>query len=71
MREAARDFESVFVNQLLKLMRQTVEKSGLISGGRAEEIFQGMLDEKYADIMSRDSRVGIADMIYKEMKKKP
>jgi flagellar protein FlgJ len=72
LREAAQNFESVFLHQLVKMMRATVEKSGLISGGRAEEIFQDMLDEQYAGALGKNSNLGLADMIYKELKgKKP
>lgn len=70
LRAAAQDFESVFLHQLVKMMRSTVEKSGLISGGRAEEIFQDMLDEKYAATLGKNSRIGLADLIYEELKKK-
>lgn len=70
LRAAAQDFESVFLHQLVKMMRATVEKSGLISGGRAEEIFQDMLDEKYAATLGNNTRIGLADMIYEELKKK-
>ncbi len=68
LREAARNFEAVFLHQLVKMMRATVEKSGLISGGRAEEIFQDMLDEEYAGALGRNANLGLADMIYKELK---
>lgn len=68
LRESAREFEAIFIQQMLKRMRSTVQKSGLISGGRAEEIFQEMLDEKYADNIGRSARLSLADLIYRELK---
>ena len=38
------ELESLFINYLLKKMRQIIDKSGFISGGGAEEINSSMLD---------------------------
>ena len=40
--EKLKDFEALFVDMLLRSMRKTVMKSGLIDGGNAEDIYQGM-----------------------------
>jgi flagellar protein FlgJ len=69
LRKAANEFEAIFFEQLMKAMRRTVEKTGLISGGRAEEIFQGMLDEKYSEMMAQKDTLGISDLIYNELKR--
>jgi flagellar protein FlgJ len=44
LREACAEMESLFISHLLKEMRATVEKSGFIDGGQAEEIFTSLLD---------------------------
>ncbi|MEC8930012.1 MAG: rod-binding protein, partial [Candidatus Latescibacterota bacterium] len=44
LREASRQFEAVFLNQMLKAMRETVGDGGLIEKSQGEEVFQGMLD---------------------------
>jgi len=36
LRKACEDFESVFTYQLLRSMRATINKSGLMSGGQGE-----------------------------------
>ena len=61
------DFESIFIKQMLNVMRKTVHKSGLMDGGMAEEIFEDMLYEKYALKMARSGQFGISDMLYKEL----
>lgn len=52
IKQAAEDFESLFLNIVLKSMRDTVQKSGLIDGGNAEEIYSSMLDDEYAKMMA-------------------
>lgn len=44
----AREFESIFINQMLKTMRSSINKSDFIDGGSAEEMYTGMLDEEMA-----------------------
>jgi flagellar protein FlgJ len=63
MKKAAEDFESLFLNIVLKAMRDTVPKSALIDGGNAEEIYKGMLDEEYAKMMAQQRHTGLADNI--------
>jgi peptidoglycan hydrolase FlgJ len=65
--QAALDFESIFVKQMLDSMRKTVTKTGLIEGGMAEDIFEDMLYEKYATTMTRSAGFGLADQIYLQL----
>ncbi len=65
--EQCREFESIFVNMMLKEMRGTVEKSGLIDGGQAEEIFSDMLYDEYAKDMAKTAGFGLADSVYLEL----
>lgn len=48
LRETADEFGAILYRMLLKQMRATVEKSGLLDGGRGEEIFRDFLDDEYA-----------------------
>jgi len=69
LKETAKDFESIFVHNLMKSMRQTVQKTNLISGGNAENIYQDMLDENYSKIVSKRADFGIARKIYEQFSK--
>ena len=42
----------VFFGQMLKAMRQTVDKSAYFNGGRAEEVFQSQLDQILSEKMA-------------------
>ncbi len=56
LREAFTSFVgNTFYSQLLGSMRKTVEKPAYFHGGRAEEVFQGQLDQTLADDMTKAS----------------
>ena len=68
LRQAARDFEAIFLETVLKSMRKSVIKSGFIDGGNAEEIYRGMLDSEYARSMSGQGQTGLAEMIEQQLR---
>ena len=45
---ACAEFEAIFVEMLFKSMRASVPESGVLSGGRAEALYTGMLDRQIA-----------------------
>jgi Rod binding domain-containing protein len=67
--EQCRDFESIFVKMMLKEMRSTVAKDGLISGGWAEDIYRDMLDDEYSKSMAATANFGLADQLYRQLSK--
>lgn len=67
LREATRDFEALFVKQMLDAMRNTVQKSGLLDGGFAEQTYEDMLYDEYAQQIAKTANLGIADMLYQQM----
>ena len=69
LRQVSEDFEALMINQMLKKMRKTVDKSGLIDGGMAEQIFEDMLYDEYAKEFSKTKTFGLADIIYNQMEK--
>ena len=69
LREVSEDFEALMINQMLKEMRKTVNKSDLINGGMAEEIFEDMLYDEYSKEFSKTKTFGLADIIYNQLEK--
>ena len=65
--EACQDFEALFIKQMLNSMRKTVNKTGLMEGGMAEDVFEDMLYDEYAKIMSKTADLGLADMVYQQV----
>lgn len=63
--EVCKDFESIFVNQVFKAMRSTVNnKNNILHGGYAEEVFSDMLYENYSKLVSQKSDFGFGKMLY-------
>lgn len=67
LRQACKDFESVFVAQMLKGMRSTVQSSDLFGSQKEEAMFRDMLDDEIARAASEQKGMGIADMLYKQL----
>ena len=66
MEKVARDFESVFVNKLFESMRKGVPKSGLLDSS-AMKMYQSMMDQEMAKLMSVGKGMGIGEMVYKDL----
>lgn len=67
LREATKDFESLFVKQMLNSMKKTINKSGLLDGGMGQEIFEDMLYDEYAEKIAETANLGISDMMYQQL----
>lgn len=65
-REVAKQFESIFIEMVLKSMRDTVVKSEFIDGGNAEKIYQSMLDKEYSSSMAGTGMTGLADALERQ-----
>jgi peptidoglycan hydrolase FlgJ len=66
MEKVARDFESVFVNKLFESMRKGVPKSGLLDSS-AMKMYQSMMDQEMAKLMSIGKGMGIGELVYKDL----
>jgi flagellar protein FlgJ len=62
--KACLDFESIFIKQMLDVMRKTVQKEGLLEGGLSEDIFEDMLYDEYAKKMAATAQFGLAETMY-------
>lgn len=69
LQETCCELESLFINYLLKEMRQTIDKSGFISGGRAEEIYTSMLDTHMAKEFAHKGGIGLSSILMEQISK--
>ena len=67
IREVARTFESLFLNEIMKNMRKTLPEDGLLNGGFANNVFNSMLDQEYSSIAARSGQVGLAEVIARQL----
>lgn len=64
--QAAQDFESLFVTHLLKTMRSTVPKGGLLGQTFASNTYQEMFDEELSRQLAHGKGLGLSEMLYRE-----
>jgi len=64
----AQQFESLFLNLMLKEMRKTVSRSGLL-GSDAMETYEQMFDQQIALGMSKAGGIGLAPFIEQQINK--
>lgn len=67
MKKATKEFEAFFLSYMLKTMRESVPKDGLLSGGKGEEIYTSMLDEALSKEMSERGGIGIGELMLKQL----
>ena len=71
LKEACSELEALFISYLLKEMRATIPKTGLISGGRAEEIYTSMLDTQISKEMASQRGIGLSSLILDRFESRP
>jgi len=65
LKKVAEEFEAVFIAQLLKIMRETIEESGMEGSGFGKSIYTDLFDQEIALSMAKRGALGIGDIIYK------
>ncbi len=68
LRGAAQQFESLFINEMLKSMRQATSSVGdSITGGNEMDMYQGMYDQQIATQLSKSKGFGLADLLVQQL----
>jgi murein DD-endopeptidase MepM/ murein hydrolase activator NlpD len=67
LKKVSQEFEAIFIGQLLKVMRETIEESGLFGGGFGKSIYTELFDQEIALSMARRGALGISDLLYRNL----
>ena len=67
LKEISNQFESIFINQILKQARNNKIKNGLFDS-EAINTFNSMIDEQYSEILSKKTNFGISDALFNQFK---
>lgn len=70
LRGVAEEFVTVFMNQVMKSMRSTVQENPEMHGDNGEKFFQEMLDSEYAGSLAQGSGYGLTDLVYQALASK-
>lgn len=66
---AAKDFEAVFLSEMLKPMFEGLQVDPEFGGGKGEEVFRGFMLQEYGKLMAATGKVGIAEHVKQELMK--
>ena len=67
LKEISNQFESIFINQILKQARKNKIENGLFDS-EAISTFNSMIDEQYSEILSQKTNFGISDALFNQFK---
>lgn len=65
--KTAKEFEAVFISQMLENMYSGVQPNEITGGGNAETTFRSMLFQEYGKGIANAGGIGIADNIKQEI----
>ncbi len=63
LKKAAVDFEALFINHMLKTMRSTISKSGLLGDGMREDVYTSLFDWEISKVMASSRGLGLGEML--------
>ena len=67
LKEISNQFESIFINQILKQARKSKIENSLFDS-EAISTFNSMIDEQYSEILSKKTNFGISDALFNQFK---
>ncbi len=65
--EKATEFESVFLNEMLKNMFTGLDEGGTYGNGEGAEAWKSMLISEYASTMTQSGGIGIASSVHSQL----
>ena len=67
LRKACEDFESIFISKMLKVMRQSIPKTGLLDGGSQQDMYLSLFDEELSKSMAKRGGMGLGKVLYQNV----
>jgi flagellar protein FlgJ len=67
LQNACQEMESIFINYLFKEMRATINRSGFVSGGTAENIYTSMLDMEMSKGIAGQGGIGLSRILMEQL----
>lgn len=67
LRESSREFETMYLMEMMKAMRKSIPEGGLFEKSMSTEIFQEMTDLETAKAATSGPGLGLATAIYNQM----
>ncbi len=65
LKKAVVDFEALFINHMLKTMRSTITKNGLLGDGMRGDVYTSLFDWEISKKMASGRGLGLGEMLMK------
>ena len=69
-KEVAQQFEAIFINMMLKSMREATDRSGLLDS-EATKTYESMFDQQLSTELSANGTFGIAQALQNQLNQSP
>ena len=67
--KAAKEYESVFISQMLGAMFSGIKSDGITGGGQGEEMFRSLIINEYGKSIAAQGGFGLADQMKAQLLK--
>ena len=68
LEKACAEFESLFINQLLKSMRSSVTETGFLGKSEESKIVRSMFDQQLAERIAANRGIGLSRILFENLK---
>ena len=68
LKKLAQEFESLFLTQLLSVMREGIGEDGFFGGSTGSELYTSMMDQALARSLAEKGGIGLAKPLYEYLK---
>jgi murein DD-endopeptidase MepM/ murein hydrolase activator NlpD len=67
LRAVAKEFEALFLNYMLSVMRETIDESGLTEKGPGASVYTELFDQEVARSLAGRGALGISDLLIQKL----
>jgi peptidoglycan hydrolase FlgJ len=67
LRTATQEFEALFVNYMLKVMRSTIEPADEEASGLGKDVYMSMFDQEISLNIARSQSLGVGELLFKQL----
>ena len=68
LKKVCADFESIFIYNMLRKMRTTIPKSGLMNEMKGKDTYETIMDQKVSEDLANKGGIGIQKMLFNQIK---
>jgi flagellar protein FlgJ len=69
LEKASEDFAAIFINMMLKEMKDSLPGNSLVKESNGQKIFNDMLYQDYSSLLAKNGMRSITDSIYNSLKR--